>query len=141
MIKAPTDAELRAFIEAASKPDYGFQSFDLRSHERCVFGHVKAMRGDATPITDDIGRQMEATIWATRNPRLIRLIAVEKPAKNMRPDLARTDRDKRSEVAARFRLLDAVGAARRYFDHTIDEAAIWPWAARGFHNITRWHAS
>lgn len=137
MIKAPTDAELRAFALAAAKPEYPHQTFDLSCHGLCIFGHVLMMRQDRTAITDEVGRQMEHAVWATRNPRLIRLIGVERRP-NVRPDFVRQDIDKRIQIGKRFTLTDAVAAVNRYFDPSIEESAIWPWAARGFRNIDRW---
>lgn len=137
MIKAPTDAELRAFAEAASQPGYMFPAFDIRHHDRCVFGHVLYMRGNTLPITDDVARQMESAVWTTRKPRLIRLIGVERKP-SIKPDYVAQDVDKRIQIGQRFTLADAVSAVNRYFDPSIEESAIWPWAARGFKNISRW---
>lgn len=141
MIKAPTDQELRAFAEAASKPNYFKTSFDLRFHNRCIFGHVKEMRGDRTYITDAVGRMMEEAVWQTGNKRLIWLIGIDRPKEGISQREWQADRDRRTEIAMRFKLQDAIGAVQRYFDPDIEESAIWPWAARGFKNVSRWTAN
>ncbi len=146
MIKAPTDDELRAFAAAAKGPYYAFTSFDMRIWNRCVFGHIHAMRGGQSWELNKHGVAdvILKNLWDTGNSRLIRLVGVEKTpsVKAYRNDEKARSKDfeKREDVAIRFNLLDAVSAVDRYFDPSIEETAIWPWAARGYRNIHLWAA-
>ena len=142
-IAAPTDDELRAFMERAADPYYPFTSFDIRVYNRCIYGHVHHMRGGQSWEVDKpgVGDAIQKAIWDTGNSRLVRLIGVErvpgqKPYRT--PELRLKDFEKREDVAISFKLFDAVNAVKRYFDDSIEETAIWPWAARGYRNINLW---